>query len=91
MAFVEVSTNGRSYNLLVSFTGSSNNWEQKQYSLDDYAGESIFIRFRYITDQNTLEEGFYVDDIAPLMILRQSLNGIQLLHFQIQLQMITMK
>jgi len=67
MAFVEVSTNGRSYDLLDSFTGSSSNWEQKQYSLDDYAEESIFIRFRYITDQNTLEEGFYVDDISPVV------------------------
>jgi len=67
MAFVEVSTNGRSYDFLDSFTGSSSNWEQKQYSLDDYAGKSIFIRFRYITDQNTLEEGFYVDDITPIV------------------------
>ena len=67
MAFVEVSTNGRSYDFLDSFTGASSNWEQKQYSLDDYVGKSIFIRFRYITDQNTLEEGFYVDDITPVV------------------------
>jgi len=66
MAFVEVSTNGRSYDVLDSFTGISSNWEQKQYPLDDYAGESIFVRFRYITDQNTVEEGFYVDDITPV-------------------------
>ncbi|MCK4995961.1 MAG: immune inhibitor A [Thermoplasmatales archaeon] len=67
MTFVEISTNGRSYDFLDSFTGSSGSWEQKQYSLDDYAGESVFIRFRYITDGNTLEEGFYVDDIYPVV------------------------
>jgi carboxypeptidase T len=67
MAFVEVSTNGRSYNVLDSYTGASNSWEHKQYILDDYAGESIFIRFRYITDQNTFEEGFFVDDITPVV------------------------
>ena len=67
MTFVEVSTNGRNFAVLDSFTGSSSNWEQKQYSLNDYVGKSIFIRFRYITDQNTLEEGFYVDDISPVV------------------------
>jgi len=67
MAFVEVSLDGRSFDVLESFTGSSGVWEQKQYALDDYVGESIFIRFRYITDQNTLEEGFYVDDITPVV------------------------
>lgn len=67
MAFVELSTNGRSYDFIDSFTGKSSDWEHKQYSLDDYAGESIFIRFRYITDQNTVEEGFYIDDITPVV------------------------
>ncbi|MCK4365422.1 MAG: immune inhibitor A [Thermoplasmatales archaeon] len=67
MAFVEVSLNGRSYDVLDTFTGSSSNWEHMQYSLDDYAGESLFIRFRYTTDDYTLEEGFYVDDISPMV------------------------
>jgi len=67
MTFVEVSTDGRSYDVLESFTGASSDWEHKQYSLDDYAGESIFIRFRYITDQGTLDEGFYLDDISPMI------------------------
>ena len=65
-AFVEISRNGRSYDFLDSFTGSSDGWVQKQYPLDDYVDDSIFIRFRYTTDANTLEEGFYVDDIAPV-------------------------
>jgi len=67
MGFVEVSTNGRSYDLIDSFTGISSDWEHKTYSLDEYSGQSIFIRFRYITDQNTLEEGIYFDDIYPVV------------------------
>ncbi|UCD14086.1 MAG: immune inhibitor A [Thermoplasmatales archaeon] len=67
MAFVEVSVDGRSYEVLDSFTGSSGGWEQKQYSLDNYSGESIYLRFRYTTDDLTLEEGFYVDDILPVV------------------------
>jgi len=66
-AMAEVSIDGRSYNLLEGFTGSSSGWEERQYPLTDYEGESIFIRLRYITDQNTLEEGIYFDDITPVV------------------------
>ena len=65
-AFVEISKNNRSYDLLDSFTGSSSNWIYKEYDLSDYSGESLFIRFRYVTDGYTTNEGFYVDDIAPV-------------------------
>jgi hypothetical protein len=67
MAFVEVSTNGRSYDFIDSYTGSSGGWLQKQYSLDDYAGESVYIRFRYITDDLYEKEGIYLDDITPVV------------------------
>jgi carboxypeptidase T len=65
-AFLEVSRDGRYYDVLDGFTGSSSNWVYKEYSLDGYAGESVFIRFRYATDDYTLQEGFYVDDISPV-------------------------
>jgi carboxypeptidase T len=65
-AFVEVSKDGRAYDILDIFTGSSSNWVYKEYDLSRYAGQSLFIRFRYTTDQGTLQEGFYVDDISPI-------------------------
>jgi len=65
-AFVEVSRDGRYYELLDKFTGSSGGWVYKEYNLDGYADESIFIRFRYTTDAYTTQEGFYVDDINPV-------------------------
>ena len=66
MAFVEVSIDGRRYDILDKFTGSSGGWTEKTYSLDPYAGRSIYLRFRYTTDAYAVEEGFYVDDIAPV-------------------------
>ena len=63
---VEVSKDGRFFTVLDTFTGQSSNWVQKQYNLSTYAGDSIYIRFRYTTDQSTLNEGFYVDDITPV-------------------------
>jgi hypothetical protein len=66
-AMAEVSIDGRSFDLLEGFTGSSSGWEERQYTLNDYVGESIFIRLRYITDQYTQEEGIYFDDITPVV------------------------
>jgi hypothetical protein len=65
-AFVEVSRDGRFYDVLDKFTGSSGGWVHQEYNLDNYIGESIFIRLRYITDDYTQGEGFYVDDISPV-------------------------
>lgn len=65
-AFVEISTNGRLYDVLDSYTGNSNGWQYKQYNLSAYVNKSIFIRFRYATDTGVSNEGFYVDDIYPL-------------------------
>jgi len=66
MAIVEVSIDGRYFDVLDKFTGYSSGWEYKTYSLDAYAGRSIYLRFRYTTDTYTTEEGFYVDDIYPV-------------------------
>lgn len=65
-AFVEVSTNKRSYDILDSFTGESSTWEYHEYDLTGYQGKSVFIRFRYVTDENTHGDGFFVDDIYPI-------------------------
>lgn len=65
-AYVEVSRNGRCYQVLDSFTGSSGGWVQKEYSLENYTGQSLFIRFRLGTDAGGHQEGFYVDDITPI-------------------------
>ncbi len=64
--FVEVSRDGRGYDVLDTFTGSSGGWDFMEYGLAAYVGESIFIRFRYTTDDNTSYDGFFVDDIYPV-------------------------
>ena len=65
-AFLEISTNGRTFDKIDSFTGQSNEWIKKTYDLKDYEGKSISIRFRYYTDEYTGEDGFWVDDIYPV-------------------------
>lgn len=65
-AFVEVSSNQRTFTILDSFSGKSDDWEYHEYDLSEYEGTSVFIRFRYFTDENTKEDGFWVDDIYPV-------------------------
>lgn len=48
-------------------TGSQNSWTEARFPLDDYVGQNIRLRFAYITDAFVLEEGFYVDDISPVL------------------------
>ena len=61
--FFEVSTNGREWHVIDDFTGSSDGWEVKSYPLRDYAGKSIYLRFRYTVDTYVFGGGMYVDDI----------------------------
>ncbi len=64
-AFIEVSREGRYYEILDDFNGDSSGWVYKEYDLSGYRNESIYLRFRYTTDPNTQGTGFYVDDITP--------------------------
>lgn len=64
--FVEISRDGRNYEIIDIYKGKSTDWTYKEYNLEDYINESIFIRFRYTTDAGYQGEGFYVDDITPV-------------------------
>ena len=67
VAVVEVSTDLNEWlQLDERYSGSSGSWLSKKYSLEPWADQAIYIRFRAVTDDNTLREGFYVDDISPV-------------------------
>mgnify|MGYP005839798563 CR=1 FL=1 len=70
VAVVEVSENTKEwFNLdTTRFTGTQTTWTRKAYSLANWVGKSIYIRFRSMTDGNTLNGGFYVDDIRPVCL-----------------------
>ena len=73
VATVEVSTDLKEWIQLDNrYTGNSNGWLRKAYSLEPWVGKSIYIRFRCMTDDNTLQVGFYVDDINPVPYFNQS-------------------
>lgn len=49
---------------LPGFTGNSGGWVYKTFDLSTYAGQSILLQFRYMTDWGTTYAGFYLDDIS---------------------------
>ena len=49
---------------LPGFTGNSGGWVYKTFDLSAYAGQTIRLQFRYMTDWGTTYAGFYVDDIS---------------------------
>jgi hypothetical protein len=63
----EVSIEGKEWiQLHDRFTGNSSGWQYKAYSLEPWVGKSVFIRFRYMTDDNTTGSGVYIDDVWPV-------------------------
>ncbi|MGQ9707891.1 MAG: M14 family zinc carboxypeptidase [bacterium] len=63
----EVSLEGKEWiQLHDRYTGNSGGWLYKVYSLEPWAGKSVFIRFRYMTDDGTLGSGVYIDDVWPV-------------------------
>jgi len=73
---VEVSTDGLAYtsvagNLTSSagggvygITGTSSGWVPASYDLSAWAGQSVYLRFRYFTDGGVAQKGWEIDDIA---------------------------
>jgi carboxypeptidase T len=73
VAVVEVSENTKEwFNLdTVRFNGTSSGWIPEAYSLEDWVGKSVYLRFRAMTDGSILDEGFYVDDIFPVCLFTE--------------------
>ena len=64
--YVEVSRDDLCYDVLESFSGTSEDWTYHEYSLASYAGGSLFIRFRTMSEVLGSASEFYIDDITPV-------------------------
>lgn len=66
-AVAEVSFDTREwFQLGPRLTDTAMSWRRNAYSLAPYAGKSIFLQIRVMTDDGVLKNGFYVDDIHPV-------------------------
>ncbi|MEO0211746.1 MAG: M14 family zinc carboxypeptidase [candidate division WOR-3 bacterium] len=60
---VAVSENGRDWEFLDKWWGSSSNWVRKAYSLAPWTGKWLYFAIYYMLDPGTRGQGVYVDDI----------------------------
>ena len=53
---------------LAQYDGSSSGWQQVNLDLAHFQKQTVQVRFRFISDSNTTDEGWYVDDFwcSPL-------------------------
>jgi len=73
VAVAEVSFDTREwFQLGARLTDTAMSWRRKAYSLEPYAGKSVYIQFRVMTDDITLKNGFYIDDIYPVPMFANS-------------------
>lgn len=67
--YIDLDNGSNIWRMLGEFNGTQSNWVQVSYPLTTYAGQTIRIRFRFISDNSTVAEGWYVDDVmVPSMI-----------------------
>jgi len=80
-AYFEVSTDGLTFTPLSGdittnynpngtnhgngITGTSDGWIYVSFDISDYAGQSIYYRLSYYTDNSITREGIYFDDLYP--------------------------
>jgi hypothetical protein len=48
---------------LPGFNGNSGGWRNESFDLSAYAGQTVLLAFRYITDVNTGGDGWWVDNV----------------------------
>ena len=46
------------------YTGSSDGWTEETVDLSEFAGKRVQLRFEYVTDDGTTDDGFLLDDIS---------------------------
>lgn len=61
---VEINNGSDFWTELALFNGSINNWTPVACPAPDYSGQTVRVRFRFVDDDVTNAEGWYIDDFS---------------------------
>ena len=66
--WVEISTDGRQWDLLGKLYGNVLSWTRRAFAIDPakYLDRSVFFRIRLVGDGLTATDGIYIDDVKPV-------------------------
>lgn len=70
---VELNTGGPFWVTVASFNGAGANWAQRTYDVSRFAGSTVRIRYRFISDSSVQDQGWFVDDV----LVTPYLTGVQ--------------
>jgi carboxypeptidase T len=65
VAFLEISADGLVWDQVARLTGYQPFWHKRSFPLNDFAGKSLYFRFRLSTDGSDRYQGIYIDDFYP--------------------------
>ena len=60
---VELNTGGPFWVTVASFNGAGASWAQRTYDISRFAGSTLRIRYRFISDSSVQDQGWFVDDV----------------------------
>ncbi len=70
--YVRVSPDrGATWNTVAQYSGNSAGWVEKTVNLTAYGGQKILVAFDFSSNNNSLDEGWWIDDI----LVKSSSNG----------------
>ncbi len=61
--YAEVDNGSGWWRTLGDYTGASGSWFRTAFSMSEYNGQTIRVRFRIVADYNASAEGWYIDDV----------------------------
>lgn len=68
-AYCDICNNCNSWLTLGEYNGTQSSWIQETKSLSAFSGQTVRLRFRFISDNSTVAEGWYVDDVGVPVIV----------------------
>lgn len=75
-SYCEIDNNCGWWQILGIYNGTQSSWTQVSYPLSSYSGQTVRLRFRFISDQSVTAEGWYIDDIAvPVLVGIEEANS----------------
>jgi len=77
---LELNNGSLFWRTLALWSGNSGGWSQEEFNLADFRGQTVQLRFRFISDYNVTAEGWYIDDFwcSPLVGVAQGPAPLQL-------------
>lgn len=74
---LQVSTNGQTWKTLEVYTGIQEDWTEVYYSLHEFIGQSIYLRFFFESSYDAQGDGIYIDDFRVFKSSQPVSNEIE--------------